>query len=232
MDGFMEEKYLEDLPAESGDGENPEERATDFGGTTNRERLPEELRETPELERERERDEGAAEKEENKKADGDEDKGEDGKSDEDKMSPDRMESENESEIDKLRSELEETKNSLAAARSRKRAAEDAVLCLLPVLDNLDRALCVPEEGSARDVLVGVRMVRRQFLSVLEDMDITPIPAEGCSFDPSLHDAVETEYIEEPSLNGAILSELLSGYKSADRVLRPAQVRVGKLKAED
>ena len=65
-------------------------------------------------------------------------------------------------------------------QARRLIVDDTIENLLPVLDNLDRALAVPEEGSAKDVLVGVRMVRRQFLSALEEMGVKPIPAEGAA----------------------------------------------------
>ena len=150
-----------------------------------------------------------------------------------------------SETDLLRTELESLKAQLAAARAdlynyrqrvererakaRKLVVEDKILDFLPVLDNLDRALYVPETGTARDVLVGVRMVQRQFLSVLESCDVTIIPADGCPFDPLTHDAVETEFVGEAERDGIILCELLRGYRTSERVLRPAQVRVGRLK---
>lgn len=153
-----------------------------------------------------------------------------------------------SDAENLRAEIEGLKNELATARAdlynfrqrverdrlknRKLIAEDKVAEFLPVLDNLDRALSVPEEGSAKDILVGVRMVQRQFLSVLENSDVTVIPTEGRPFDPLMHDAVETEYVEDPAQDGAVLSELLRGYRTPDRILRAAQVRVGKLKSED
>ena len=143
------------------------------------------------------------------------------------------------------SETEDLKNQLAAARadlynyrqrmererakSRKLIAEDKIAEFLPVLDNLDRALSVPENGAAKDVLIGVRMVQRQFLSVLENSEVSVIPAEGCLFDPLVHDAVETEFIEEPEQEGFILCELMRGYRTPERVLRPSQVRVGRLR---
>ena len=143
------------------------------------------------------------------------------------------------------SEIEDLKNQLAAvradlfnfrqrtererAKSRKLIAEDKIAEFLPVLDNLDRALSVPENGTAKDVLIGVRMVQRQFLSVLESSEVTIIPAEGCPFDPMLHDAVETEFVETPEQNGLVLCELMRGYRTPERVLRAAQVRVGRLK---
>ncbi|MDR1875584.1 MAG: nucleotide exchange factor GrpE [Synergistaceae bacterium] len=117
------------------------------------------------------------------------------------------------------------------ARNRKLISEDRAAEFLPVLDNLDRALLVPEDTSAKDVLMGVRMVQRQFLSVLEDMGVTVISAEGGRFNPQLHNAVETEFVDDPAQDEMVLSELVRGYKTSDRVLRAAHVRVGKLRSD-
>lgn len=147
------------------------------------------------------------------------------------------------EEDETQRRVTELEGELAAARAdfynyrqrvarerqqmRRLVVDDTITALLPVLDNLDRALAVPEDGSARDVLVGVKMVRRQFLSSLEEMGIRLIPAEGTPFDPALHDAVETVSVEEPEKNGLVLEELVRGYRTDDRVLRAARVTVGK-----
>lgn len=112
-------------------------------------------------------------------------------------------------------------------QARRLIVDDTIENLLPVLDNLDRALAVPEEGSAKDVLVGVRMVRRQFLSALEEMGVKPIPAEGAAFDPAIHEAVETVAVEDPEQDGMVQAELLCGYRSGERVLRASRVTVGK-----
>ena len=108
-----------------------------------------------------------------------------------------------SEESALRERVAELEGELAAARAdfynyrqrmakerqqiRRLVTDDTISSLLPVLDNLDRALTVPEDGSAKDVLVGVGMVRRQFLSTLEELGVRIIPTEGASFDPALHD---------------------------------------------
>ena len=110
---------------------------------------------------------------------------------------------------------------------RRLVVDDTITALLPVLDNLDRALAVSEDGSARDVLVGVGMVRRQFLSTLEELGVRIIPTEGASFDPALHDAVETVPVKDPELDGRILEELTRGYRTDERVLRAPRVTVGK-----
>lgn len=110
---------------------------------------------------------------------------------------------------------------------RRLVTDDTISSLLPVLDNLDRALTVPEDGSAKDVLVGVGMVRRQFLSTLEELGVRVIPTEGAPFDPALHDAVETVPVEDPEQDGRILEELTRGYRTDERVLRASRVTVGK-----
>ena len=112
---------------------------------------------------------------------------------------------------------------------RRRAVEDALSSLLPVLDNLDRALAVPEGASAKDVLVGVRMVQRQFLSSLDELGVEPIPTEGERFDPILHEAVATSPVEDPEQDEMIVDEQLRGYRTKEgKVLRPARVTVGRV----
>ncbi|GHV44059.1 protein GrpE [Synergistales bacterium] len=110
---------------------------------------------------------------------------------------------------------------------------DRIADFLPALDNLDRALTAPEDGPAKNVLIGVRMVQKQFLSILEDMGVSVIAAsEGLPFDPLLHNAIETEKIEDPALDGVILRELARGYRSSERVMRAAQVRVGRYTTDE
>ena len=110
---------------------------------------------------------------------------------------------------------------------RRRAMEDLIVSLLPVLDNLDRALSVPEDGSAKDILAGVKMVSRQFLSVLDELGVSAIPAKGERFDPALHEAIGAVPVEDAEEDGAVVDEQLRGYRTKDRVLRPARVLVGK-----
>lgn len=148
-----------------------------------------------------------------------------------------------SEESALKERVAELEGELAAARAdfynyrqrmakerqqiRRLVTDDTISSLLPVLDNLDRALTVPEDGSAKDVLVGVGMVRRQFLSTLEELGVRVIPTEGAPFDPALHDAVETVPVEDPEQDGRILEELTRGYRTDERVLRASRVTVGK-----
>jgi len=159
----------------------------------------------------------------------------------------KAQNEIEKQVAELQSKVSELQNELALARadfynfrqrtekekSRIRASisEDRVLDFIPVLDNLDRALNVPEDSTASDVLRGLKMVHRQFLSVLQDIGVEVITIQLYSpFDPLLHDAVGTEEVTDPDLDGKIMQELLRGYRTKERVLRPSQVRVGSVPA--
>lgn len=111
---------------------------------------------------------------------------------------------------------------------RQRSKEEVITAILPVLDNLDRALGASSEDP-QGIVKGVEMVQRQFVNVLEGLGVSVIKAEGESFDPSLHDASGTEEVEDPELDGKIITERLKGYRTKDRVIRPSQVIVGKVK---
>ena len=114
------------------------------------------------------------------------------------------------------------------AENRQRAKEDVIIEFLPVLDNLDRALTASNEDPAT-IIKGVEMVHRQFINSLENLGVSEIKAQGEIFDPSLHNATATEQVEDPELDGKVINEILKGWRTKDRVLRPAQVTVGKNK---
>jgi molecular chaperone GrpE len=104
--------------------------------------------------------------------------------------------------------------------------------VLPVLDNLERALAVlrGHEQEATPAFAsmkqGVEMVLRQFWGVLENHGVTKIKAAGEKFDPRMHEVMlQEESSEHP--DETVLEELLSGYMIHDRVLRPAQVKISK-----
>lgn len=111
--------------------------------------------------------------------------------------------------------------------TRQRAKEEAVIEILPVLDNLDRALSAANAEDAKTIVTGVEMVQRQFINALENLGVNAIKAQGEKFDPALHDAAGTEEVDDPELDGKVITERLKGYRTKDRVLRPAQVTVGK-----
>jgi molecular chaperone GrpE len=102
------------------------------------------------------------------------------------------------------------------------ASESAAVAVLPVLDNLQRAIQHAPEGDP--MVDGVRMVARQFEDALRSMGVTAIEAEGQPFDPALHEAIGGE--ESPEVDrDTVVAVLQPGYRLHDRVLRPALVRV-------
>lgn len=114
-------------------------------------------------------------------------------------------------------------------RTRKLAAESIIRDLLPVLDNLERA--VDHAGAEPGALVeGVKMVLGQFRGALERHGLRQIPALNEPFDPHVHEAVmQAESDEVPPDH--VAQEFEKGYKLGDFVLRPAKVVVSKASSQ-
>lgn len=108
---------------------------------------------------------------------------------------------------------------------RRYESEDAALALLPVLDNLRRAVEHAGEAGAEDFFVsGLELVVREFETALERIGITPVPAVGERFDPAIHNAIAAEESDDVE-HDTVVAELVPGYRLHDRLLRPAIVRV-------
>lgn len=101
--------------------------------------------------------------------------------------------------------------------------------LLPVIDNLERALSA--EGSEQDLKVGVNLILRQIKDVLDSSGVERVPAMGELFDPQFHEAVSRE--EDPAVKDpTVIHELQSGYAMHGRLLRPAVVKVAMPAIDD
>jgi molecular chaperone GrpE len=103
-----------------------------------------------------------------------------------------------------------------------RANERLVKELLPVLDDLGRALEAAAEHEEAKLEEGVRLVHRSLVSLLEREGLEPIGTDG-RFDPHVHEALLSQPSEQDE--GAILQVIQPGYRLGDRVLRPARVVV-------
>jgi len=102
--------------------------------------------------------------------------------------------------------------------------------LVPILDNLKRAQDASNSSKDFNVLEqGIVMVIKQFSRELEDNDVTVIPTVGRKFDPKTDEAFMTEVTEDPEKDNIILQELEPGYMFKDRMIKPAKVKVAKLK---
>jgi molecular chaperone GrpE len=128
-----------------------------------------------------------------------------------------------------RADLENIKR--RAAREKQDAVrfgtESLVRELLPVLDNLERAVEHAQRGGDGKPLVeGVELVRKTLHDLLERHGVRRVPARGERFDPTHHEAVaHVESSEHPQ--GAVIEEHQAGYTLHDRLLRPALVSVSK-----
>ncbi|WP_373426165.1 nucleotide exchange factor GrpE [Paenibacillus radicibacter] len=107
----------------------------------------------------------------------------------------------------------------------KYASSKVIEGLIPVLDNMERAIAASKESQDLDGLVkGIDMVFRQFDSVLLQEGLTAIESVGQPFNPDFHQAimqVESDEYEE----GYVVEEVQKGYKLKDKVIRPAMVKV-------
>jgi molecular chaperone GrpE len=104
------------------------------------------------------------------------------------------------------------------------AANSLVASLLPVLDSFDRAWStLPGQFRHLTWLSGVAMIHSQLRGTLERIGLLEIEAEGKPFDPTLHEAVDSEPGDGPP---HVVAVLQAGYKLHERVLRPALVKVG------
>jgi len=111
-----------------------------------------------------------------------------------------------------------------------RIVADVARKLLPVVDNLGRALEAErsletqESQEFRHFLHGIELISKQLSDVLESLGIHPISAVGEPFDPHIHEAVVTEPSDqfEPD---TVIEEIARGYKIGDRLLRPSMVKV-------
>jgi molecular chaperone GrpE len=103
-----------------------------------------------------------------------------------------------------------------------RAGERVVKELLPVLDDLERALEAAAEHEEAKLEEGVRLVHRNLASLLEREGLAEIETNG-RFDPHVHEALLSQPSEQEE--GSVLDVVQKGYKLGDRVIRPARVVV-------
>ena len=107
----------------------------------------------------------------------------------------------------------------------KLAAERSIEELLPVFENLERVCCAIDDEES-NLYKGMTMVTKQFYKALENLGLERIDTEG-EFDPSVHEAVSIEPVEDASKDNCIIGTLRKGYRLAGRIIRAPQVRVGK-----
>ena len=160
---------------------------------------------------------------------------------EEKVEDINVESE-ESEVDKLKKQIEELKNDYARAYAdtenlKKRLNAEAELTrkyriqsfakeVLPVIDNLERALETKVEEADESFKKGVEMTYNQLIAALKNEGVEVIDCLNKPFDPNFHQAIMQEK-KEGVESGIVIEVLQKGYVLKDRILRPAMVKVSE-----
>jgi molecular chaperone GrpE len=125
------------------------------------------------------------------------------------------------EFDNYRKRTDRERQQLAEA-----AAADLLEELLPLVDDMERALKADVGGDASAIHKGVELIHKQLLETLRKRGVTPIESLGADFDPHFHMAV-THEPADGHRDGEVVEEFRRGYMLGDRLLRPAMVKVAK-----
>ena len=134
---------------------------------------------------------------------------------------------------KVKEEMEAARARLAQDMERRleRDKQEFFAGLLPVLDNMERALATGENHQDYEgLLKGIIMVRDLFLQRLQSEGIERIASVGEPFDPAIHEAMDVVAVEAADQDNKVVEELCPGYLYRDHLLRAAQVRVGRYAA--
>jgi len=108
---------------------------------------------------------------------------------------------------------------------RDNAVVDAMLNLLPIIDDFERAMAnVPPEMNDHPWMNGVGGIHRKFQKTLEEKGVIVLDPVGEVFDPTRHEAVTTEQSSEVE-SGHVIATLQKGYARGERILRPALVKI-------
>lgn len=124
------------------------------------------------------------------------------------------------EFENFRKRTEKEKSQMYAL-----GAKSIVEKILPVIDNFERGLAaVPDDGKDDPFVDGMNKIYKQMMTVLEEVGVKPIEAEGKEFDPDFHNAVM--HIEDETVGeNIIVEELQKGYMYHDSVVRHSMVKV-------
>jgi molecular chaperone GrpE len=133
----------------------------------------------------------------------------------------------------LQRETDATRQRLNRSADERATAEKAkfISTLLPMMDNLNRAIDAVSEDAPREaILEGLRSIASSFQTALTSAGVEPIDSVGEDFNPELHEAVDTEETS-PEMDGKVIAEYSRGFRMGDRLLRPARVKVGRGSAQ-
>src|SRR5262249_49927689 len=132
--------------------------------------------------------------------------------------------------DQAHAEIEASGRRLAnaSAKELEQRTRNLLASLLPVLDDLDRAIAAARQHvESADVVDGLALVRRSLLTRLAQLGVTPAPALGEAFDPQRQEAIALVPVSDPAQDGRVVDVMREGYLIGDDTLRAAGVAVGK-----
>lgn len=110
--------------------------------------------------------------------------------------------------------------------AQRKGTERVLLEVLPVADNLERAVqAAQQSGDLNSVVEGVSMVLRFLEDALSRLGVERVQSLGQGFDPSLHEAVQQVESDQPA--GTVVTEMTPGYRLSGKLLRPAMVAVAR-----
>lgn len=126
------------------------------------------------------------------------------------------------EMDNTRKRMQKEKQEMVRF-----SVENVIADMLIPLDNLENALKCADNlsGEVKTWAQGFQMILEQFKEMLHEHGVTSFKSEGELFNPELHYAIESEECEEGQ-EGRVLKEFVKGYRSKERTIRPAKVKVG------
>lgn len=107
------------------------------------------------------------------------------------------------------------------------ASKDLMVELLPVVDDMERAMKSMQQAGDVKSVEGMELVFKKLYSTLEKKGLKPMQAQGESFDPEVHEAVTQFEAPTEDMKGKVIDELEKGYFLNDKVIRFAKVVVGK-----
>jgi molecular chaperone GrpE len=164
----------------------------------------------------------------------------------DKKKKDKKSNQNEAEIQQLKAKVDELNDKYLRlysefdnyrkrtlrekAEMSKTASEEIILSLLPVIDDMERAikasLKTPENEVRTVPFEGFELIYLKFRNLLVQKGLETIPAQGEPFDVDLHDAITNVPVQDENLKGKVIDEVEKGYKLGGKVIRYAKVVVG------
>ena len=139
-----------------------------------------------------------------------------------------VESQNAEEEQPAKEETPEDKIAALQAELIKNGGEKAMLGLLPVIDDFERAIdAIDKSSDVEGLKEGVDLIYNKFMKYLESQQVKPMESTGTDFDADIYEAVTTFPAPDESMKGKVIDTVQKGYTINEKVLRHAKVVVGQ-----